>query len=239
MNFWILFWLIISIALIGFLGWTVLMIARQKKAWKAFAEKHGLSFKANALMQGPEISGKMQDYKISYFTSEHVTPDMRGTRKLTAIEIRLNSQPPFEGAVASGGMVNFINNVGFDQELIPEYEEWNRSYLAAADDKYKLKALLGSERLKVLTQLMKFPHGWVCYVFRNEVALLRIDTPQSMDKPEQLEKISKAMIKAATVLELKDGERAQIDKKAEDLEAAEKKQDIRSSEEKAAKLELE
>ena len=220
MSVWIALWVVISLALLGFLVWSLLILYRQKKTWKAFAQKHKLRYKSNALMESPDVSGAFGDYKINFFTSEHVNNDARGVRKLIAIEIGLNSELPFDAAVASGGMVPIVKDIGFSFEVRPEHKAWNRAYIATGDSKSGLESYLKDDRVKALCNLMKIHNSWVVFICRKNKMLLRIDTPDPLDSETKLEKLTSGLVKVAGLLELDPGEFKRL--KAEAVKSADK-----------------
>lgn len=206
MSIWLIFWVLISVSLLGFLGWSLYVLQQQKTVWKAFAAKHKLRFKKKSIMESAEMDGSFGPYKLSFFTGEHYTADMRGLRKLTAVEVSLNGVMPIEGAVASGGMVRLVKELGFKAEIRPEHKEWDEAYIAAGSNRAVLETYLNDERVDALVKLMRIKHLWVVFIFRNERMLLRVDTPNPIASQEYLEKLTKLLIKAADALELKEGE---------------------------------
>ncbi len=210
MSIWIALWLVLSLLLLAFLGWSLLVVFRQKKVWKAFAEKNKLRFKPSVLLQSPEMEGAIDGFKVSVFTSEHVTQDLRSTRKMTAIEVTLHSVFPVDGGCASGRMVDILKTLAFKAEVQPEHEAWNKSYIAAGTHKRVLELYLTPERLSALTRLMKIKNLWMIYIFKGGMTLLRIDTSNPLTSPEQLEKLVKILIATAQALELKSGEASML-----------------------------
>lgn len=186
------------------------ILRRQKKAWQAYGKSKKLRYKPGKTLANPELKGMIQEYTVGVFTGEHVSPDMRGSRKLTAVEINLTSVMPVAGGVASGGMVPLLQGMGFKEEMRPDHQAWDKSYIAAADNRYALKAYLTDERLAVLTDLMKIKNAWITYVFRGDVTLLRLDTPDPLDSEQKLDQIIKKMIDSAKALELKAGEGSRL-----------------------------
>ena len=154
----------------------------------------------------PEVTGSFEDYTIGILTSEHETPDARGTRKLTAVEVALKSEMPFAGAVGSGGMVPLVQSLSFGGETHPDHGKWDVSYIARAKNKAAMEGYLSKERLDVLTSLMKVKNFWVIFIFQEEGTLLRVDTTDPLQEPEKIERLMRKLIAVAQVLELKDGE---------------------------------
>lgn len=202
MSIWLALWIVISLVLMGFLVWTVFILFQQKAVWKAFAAQYKLRYKPNALMHSPEMDGVLETYKVNYFIAEHSSEDVRGARKLTAVEVRLHSSVPIDGGVASGGMVDLVRSLGFQAEIKPGHERWSKAYIAAGSDRNVLEAYLTDERLENLLKLMRIKNAWVIFIFRKDSMLLRIDTPNALSSKAYLEKLTKLLVKAAQSLEL-------------------------------------
>ncbi len=220
-TFWWILWIFLSLFLLSFLGWTLFILFSQKAVWKKFAQKHKLRYQGNALMQMPAMDGTMGGYRVGLFSSEHVQEDVRGSRKLTAIEISLNSTMPIDGAVANEGMVNFVNALEFKTEARPKHEKWSKSYIAAADSKLALLKYLTDERLDALCSLMKVKNAWLIFIFRQNKMLLRIDTPNPLSDTKNLEELISQMLSVAALLELGKGEAAILKSEALKTEARE------------------
>lgn len=225
MSFWLFIWILLSGALIGFSVWSFYISHAQKQAWRAFAEKHKLRFNISKPLSAPEVTGSFDDYAIGVLTSEHTTADSRGVRKLTAVEISLKSEFPFAAAVASGGMVPLMKVPDFGNEIRPEHEGWDPSYIARSRSVDAMEGYLTKERLDILTALMKVKSFWVVFIFREGGALLRVDTPDPLQETEKLESLVKRLIAAARKLELAPGEGDRLmslkaKKKAEDSKKA-------------------
>ncbi len=220
MNIWMILWVILAVSLVVFMVWTFLILMRQKKAWALYAKKRKLRYKSNALMDTPELSGVVGDHAVSLFASEHVNEDARGSRKLTAIEVSLNSVMPVGGGMASAGMVPILKSVGFKTEYLPKHKAWKKSYMACADNKHVLASYFNDERVEALCSLMAIENNWVILIFKDEAMLLRVDTPDPLCHPKDLDKIIKKMVNVAQVLELKKGESKLL--KSEEVKAASK-----------------
>lgn len=201
MSLWFIVWFILSVALLYFLGWTILVLQRQKKSWKAFAKKYKLRYTPNSFMESPAVNGVIDGYRVNILMGEHQTQDARRARKLSAIEINLETVMPADGALGSADMVPIIQEINLKAELKPEHRNWDDSYIAMTDKKAVMNQYLTQERLEVLTKLMKVKNSAVILIFRDEIMLLRLDTPDPLDKPQRLDKLVKKMIETAKVLE--------------------------------------
>lgn len=203
---WFFLWLILSAILLYFFVWTVYILQRQKISWKEFAKKRGLRYQARQFFATPELNGTLDGHTISIFSGEHMAADMRGTRKLMAIEVSLSGVMPFDGGIASGGMVQVVKGLGLKEEFKPGHPGWSNEYIAASNNKNALKHYLTPERVQALSKLMKLKNVWVVLVFRGDVMLLRLDTPDPLDSTAKLDNICKRILEAAKILDLKSGE---------------------------------
>ena len=200
-------WGLLSATLLGFLGWTAFILARQKKAWRVFARQNNLRFKVKGFLLSPEITGVMKDYSIALFTAEHGSDQTRTTRKMSAVEIILKSPIPIPGAVGSGDMVALIQRKGYSQEYKPKTKAWDTTnFIALSDNARFLKAYLTKERLGVLIKLMRLKNVWVIFIFNGTETLLRLDTPDALDDLGKVHKTVDKLIEAARILELASGE---------------------------------
>ncbi|MCC6597696.1 MAG: hypothetical protein IT559_02785 [Alphaproteobacteria bacterium] len=182
------------------------ILYKQKMAWKAFAAKRNLRYQANTMMASPEMTGEIEGYKFSFFTSEHVSQELRGGRKMTAVEVTLRGRMPIEGAVASGVMVQLVQTLGFPAEVRLPHERWSPAWVATGEHASVLSAYLSDERVTAFSKLMQARNVSIILIFRNNVMLLRIDMPGALETVEKLEKVQKAMLTATQIFELKEGE---------------------------------
>lgn len=205
-SFWMFIWVVLSLVLVGFTVWTLVILLRQKSSWRAFAKKYKLRYRNSSFMASPQVSGIYRAYPVSVFTSEHETERGGTMRKLTAIEVELNSRMPIEGAIASGGMVQLVQNLGFSDEYKPDYDFWNTEYILRSEDRRVAVEYFTAERLEALVKLMNTKNYWVIFIFRGNDTLLRIDTPEPFENLEKLETTVNGLVELAGLLELKTGE---------------------------------
>jgi hypothetical protein len=213
-NIWFIVWLLLSGSLVFFAGWTVYILYMQKKSWRDFAKKNQLRFTSGRYFSSPEINGTVDGYTIGVFSSEHISQDVRGSRRLTAIEVGLQSRLPFAGSVGSGGMVGLVQRQSYSDEVRPDHKSWSTAYVARAASGQALESYLNPARIEALTSLMKMKNAWVIFIFQTKDTLLRIDTPDPLDKPEKIEKAVRKMIEVAKALELESGEKEILEKTA-------------------------
>lgn len=206
MSIWFLLWLVLSASLLYFLFWTLYILYRQKGAWKIYAAKKNLRYVSKSLLASPELSGITNDYTVTVFTGEHGTEEGKGTRKLTAVEVNLASHMPFDGGIASGGMVPLVKSLNLKEEFVLPHAGWDKNAIAASANRAALELYLTPARQEAIVSLMKMRNAWVILLFRGDVMLLRIDTPDPLDSPKKLDHILRRMTDTARLLELKSDE---------------------------------
>lgn len=210
MSVWFFIWLGLSLALLYFMVWTLYILYRQKRAWKAYAAKMKLRYTPRNLLDSPQISGVAYGHTVALFSAEHATTDARGGRKLTAIEVTLKSPSPFDAILASGGMVEIGRSVNLGGEIKPGSKDWSPEWLAAASSALALEAYLTPERVEALVSIMKIKNAWIIFVMRGGTTLLRLDTSDPLDAVGKIDRILKRLTDIAAVLELKPGEEIRL-----------------------------
>ena len=206
MTLGITIWVLLSGALLVFLGWTVGILIRQKKAWKQFSKARKMRYSVSGLMMSPEVTGVIDGYSVSLFVGEHETEQSRTPRKMSAIEVMLKSTMPVPLALGSGNMVRLIQGLGYAQEYRPDVKGWNKDYIAQSPSENAMRKYLTESRLKSLLKLMAVKNAWVILISDGKETLLRLDTPDPLDDVAQIDKLVKGMIKVAKLLELEKGE---------------------------------
>ena len=198
---WLTIWAFFALFILGFVGWTLLILWQQKKNWKAFAKKHKLSYDPGSFMGSPSIQGAFNDRNIYVYAEALQTPDARSQRYVNVIEIHLGGGMPTGGVVATQELKNFVNSLVFDGTFAPDLPEWSGDYLLKVRDTKPAKAYLTKERQQVLHKLFATKKITAMFFFDEIEAVLRIQTPLPMSKPGQLEKIVKKLSAAATILQ--------------------------------------
>ncbi len=203
----------IATFLLSFWAWSIYVVLRQKKAWRFFADKRKLRYHERGFLETPSLSGVIEEYGFSFFSSEHEELDGRTQRALSAIELTMHTSLPTACAVASGGMVKVVERIGINHEYKPPQKGWDDSYVIRAQDLGIVREYFDEERLGKLISLMQVKKAWVIFMFINGKGILRLDTPLPIDNPKEMDILVKQMIAVAKVLELKDGEEKKLVRK--------------------------
>ncbi len=206
LSIYLVLWLLVSGFLVGFWLWTIYVVLKQKKAWKFYAQKKKMRFHTASFLETPTISGSVDGYSVTMFASEHGELDARSQRRLTAIEVSLQTQLPFAIGLASGGMVNLVESLKLPQEFRPNVKGWEDSYALRTNDLSLASGYFTEDRLNKLASLMKTDRAWIIFLFIVDEGILRLDTPLPIDNPKAMDVLIKQMINVARALELEKGE---------------------------------
>lgn len=210
---WTIFWLIwfvLSAFVLSVYGWSLKILFDQKAAWKAFAEKHKLTYHADKLTSSPYITGRYKNYRLYAYTGVQTTNDVSGQRFVTIIEIELGHGVPVAGAVGTKNLGTFILNLNFDHEFVPNSPYWDTSYTLKTRNAYAMKAYLTEERLKALCGLFKMNNASVLYFFDDVESVLRIETPDPLRDSGRMGKILDRVYKVLDILIVDEKEAAQL-----------------------------
>jgi len=197
------------------------VLIKQKRAWKFYANKKKMRYHSTALFETPLISGVVDGYSVSMFASEHSELDARSKRRLTAIEVNLQTSLPFSVAVASGGMVHVASLMDFRQEYKPNIKGWDDTNALQTNDLKLSQAYFTEDRLRKMVNLMKIDKAWIILLFTEDQGILRLDTPLPIDSPKEIDVLIKQLINVAKALELKKGEDKDLIRQSQRKEQAE------------------
>lgn len=206
MSFWFLIWLFLSLTLMIFFVWMLFVIYRQKKGWRFYAQKRGLRYVKGAFSEPPQMEGMIDGYNVSFFPAHYELGDVRHSRKMTAIEVTLKTQMPFDGFVASGMLVDAVRLAALPVEYRPDHEGWPVEAVVATNDEEAMRSYLGSERLAMIVKWIRRKNVWFLLGCRSDVFLLRIDTPLPLDNPKVINGLVKSILKDVAALEVADAD---------------------------------
>ena len=175
---------------------------RQKKAWKAFAAKYKLRYVPGSFSEAPQMDGVINDYALSFFPAQYEVGDVRHNRKMTAIELTLKSEMPFDGFIASGLLIEAAKMADLPHEFKPSYEGWNNDNIVLTDKPGSMQAYLTPARMDLIMQWMKMSNVWFILGFRNGLFILRVDIANPLDSPKKMGALVKKIIKDAAAFEL-------------------------------------
>lgn len=186
---WIFIWLVLSAILLGSAVWSLQILLRQKKAWEAYAKSKNFNFVRGTFMGPAEMSGVVGDYKVSFFSVERTSDDVRSRRLMTSLEIEL-VEPIVDGmAMGTKEMLPFMQSIGTLKPTKIENPQWDESLFAFVRNEACIKAYLTSERLDSFINLLKTRNADVIIVFNDQKLAIRLETPDPMQDTAKMDKI--------------------------------------------------
>ncbi len=210
-SVWIFIWAVVSLFILGVFGWSVQILLLQKAAWKVFAKKMKLNYQEGPkFLSSPVLSGSLGAYGFGLFSEERPTPDARGLRFNTVIEIALRRGMPMMGVVGTEAMVPIINTLVIKQTLSPADPDWNNAWLVRTDNQIAMEKYLTPARMETLKKLFRMKILAALFIFDQNDAVLRLETADPLTDADRLEKIVKNLVQQAGILALQPGEREAI-----------------------------
>ena len=188
---WILIWVVLSLFVLGITAWSYVILREQKKAWQAFAKKHGMEYKPGSFMGPPAMSGRVGEYFVSFFTGRQQTADARGSRYMTVIEIDMKCGLPTAAAIGTKDTRAFIDTLRLDHVYSPDApaDAWSPDYPARTRDIARLNAYLTPARLAALHGLFTMKNVLVLFFFDERDCLLRMETVDPLRDEKKMDKI--------------------------------------------------
>lgn len=197
---WVFIWILLSAFIIGVFVWSLYTLGQQKTAWRSFAQKNGLSYRPGRFNESPYVEGPMEGFQVALFADMKLTPDMRGQRYVTVIEIELKRGMPTGGVVATAAMAPYLAELSFSESFAPDYKGWKPEYILRGRNSKALEDYLTVPRLKLLAALFEMKNSNVLYFFDEDNAALRIETMDPMRSAAHVEKMVRQFLSAVPKL---------------------------------------
>lgn len=99
---WILLWVAISLALFGVYLWSAGISLRQSRAWKAYAQKTGMTFVQKGPLQPPALVGQLRGHDVRMYMMIENDDILRRKVIWTFIEVDLNVSADSQFIIAKG-----------------------------------------------------------------------------------------------------------------------------------------
>jgi hypothetical protein len=172
----------------GIFAWSLVILLRQKNAWRAFATKNNLEIGQSKYLSSPLINGLYKGNPFILYSEEQQTGDIKGKRYRTIIQFLL---PPMAcyGIVASPEATSFAATLNMKEGISLPAETFNPASVVFCNDKEKLLPYFTADRVKALNALMNIPNFAIVFIFDEKEAFLRFETADPLDNAERLDKL--------------------------------------------------
>lgn len=218
MTIWVFLWLILSVIILGASVWSAVILYRQKKAWQVFAAKHSMTYTAGRFMAPPTLDGFIEQYRVSFFTAERQSPDVRQRRFVTVVEIVFPEGVIAAAAMGTKEMVPFMETLNQLTPLAITNDKWHQDFRAFAQGRDAVRLYLTSERMEHVIQILSTKNADVLLVFNENLGVVRIETSDPILDPAKAEKVIMRLIRHAQGLKISKTEREDIKSRAKEDE---------------------
>lgn len=218
MTIWVFLWLVLSVIILGASVWSAVILYRQKQAWQVFAAKHGMTYAPGRFMAPPTLDGFIDKYRVSFFTAERQSPDVRQRRFVTVVEIVFPEGLINGGALGTKEMVPFMESLTHLAPLAITHDKWHQDYRAFAQNRDAVRLFLTPERLDHAIQILSTRNADVLVIFNDTQGVLRVETSDPILDPAKAEKVIVRLIKHAQGLKISKAEREDIMARAKEDE---------------------
>lgn len=210
MSVWILLWLVLSAIILGATAWSTYILYRQKQAWQALATRHKMTFTRGRLMGSPMLDGFIENYRVSFFTAERQSTDIRARRYVTVVEIVFPEGIINGVAAGTPEMVTFMETLSSLSPMAITHEKWDPSFRLYARNRDAVRQYLTPSRLEHLCQLLATRNADVIIIFDETQGVVRLETSDPILDPMKAEKVILRLIRHAQGLSITRQEREEI-----------------------------
>ena len=194
MSIWLFLWFIFAVILIGATAWSTIILIQQKKAWKAFAAKHNLTFIPGKFFAPCEMQGSYKGYEVSFFTAEQQNPEERKNRQVTVFQ--LGVPKPFVDGVVMGSP-NVKNFIDILEGLSPHKIHspvFRKEWIVVSRHEQAVDHYLTEERLKILNGLLAFPKSDNLIILDGSEGAFRFETSNPLADEQKLQTLTDKII---------------------------------------------
>lgn len=206
---WILFWLLISAIILGASAWSLSILLKQKAAWETYAKQKSFSFSKGTFMGPAEMTGVIGDYKVSFFTAERTTADVRSRRYMTVIEINLADGFVDGGVIGTKEMLPFMQTLDRLHPVPIDFVPWEDGNFAFIRNNEPFKAYFTQERAEAALQILKTRNADVIIIFNDKEVVVRTETSDPMQDAAKIDKIVTRLLSLIDKMRINGAQRAQ------------------------------
>lgn len=194
MSLWFLLWFVLSFILLGATFWSTIILIQQKKAWREFAAKKGLTFTPNKFFEPASLEGVIDGYNISFFSAIQQKPDARRNRQLTVMQVNANES--FVDGIVCGTseMLPFMQSL---EGLTPhdvKAGKWSKKNHIRSRNKKAVDVYLTEERVATLNSILSMPNADILVLLDDTEGVFRFETPNPLQNAAQIESVVQKLL---------------------------------------------
>ncbi len=186
---WVFIWIVLSSILLGATLWSLQILIRQKAAWEKYAKAKNLTFRRGTLMGPAEMTGVIDGYKLSFFTAERQSEDMRTRRYVTVVEIDLAEGLIDGGVLGTKEMLPFMQSLDRLHRYQMDTPGWMAEHFVFVKHDEPFKAYATLDRLEVLSNILKTRNADTIIIFNDRELLIRLETSDPMQDADKIDKV--------------------------------------------------
>ena len=198
---WLFLWVIFVLCAAGFFLWSYHSTFEQKKGWKAYAQKMGLTYSGGALLDSPEMTGEIKKHRVNFYPD--FVENAQGQRSTqNVIEVFLNIKPDLACVVASPGFSDFLIEIDLPESFTVEDNNWPKSALSRCPTGQLCSEWFTGQRSRIdaIQQLLKLPFN-SAFVSDQNNAFVVIRTANPISDPRRLNQVVNKLIVIAEMLQ--------------------------------------
>lgn len=194
MSIWFFLWFLLAVIIVGATVWSTIILIQQKRAWKSYAAKKGLSFTPNKFFEPATLEGVMGDYTVALFTAVEKNEDSRKDRQITVAQI--NANYPFLDGIGMGNakMKPFLDALDSIKPYDVKDSAWDKGNIIKVENKDTADKFLTKDRLKILNELLKFPKANVLILLDQNEGVFRLETSNPFQDEKKIDALVTKMI---------------------------------------------
>lgn len=192
---WFFVWFVFSAIILGAFAWSMRILLLQKRTWKVFANKNGLTYSnGGRFAAAPSLAGSFAGVEVNLFTDRKVANDARGERFVTVIELQVPTPMPMRGCIYTEEMKALVAPLEWETISVPEHiSGWDRTWGVASNDPAAMTVYMNDSRYDVLKKIFGMKIIAALLVFNYEEAVIRIETIDPLNNAVKLEKIIRSL----------------------------------------------
>ncbi|MGE4313971.1 MAG: hypothetical protein AB7E85_06850 [Pseudobdellovibrionaceae bacterium] len=195
MTLWIFLWIVLAVFVLGIFFWSTEILLKQKRCWKAFAEKNGLTYESPAFLQSGGVNGQMGPFEVFLYSEEQLTNDVSRRRFRTIFLVHFYDKFPAAGIVGTQIHRPFIEGLSLPEVHKPDFAGWDGSLPFHTRSDADVKAFMTPDRYQALQKLLSIKNTEAFWIFDDVESYFRFESYDPMTDLEALERRVKAIVR--------------------------------------------